>query len=389
MTKNKNTLSQYMNAAVKNKSKPGKKLYLDSLNFLDEPEVADLTVAEEDAKKKKKNKGKNRKKKNLKTAPTYKDALPLCKTVEEVEGWLLEGNATFQELAFKSALRKKLPSDLLNGLDMLLTLQGATSESTLLDPGIQLSAFRQLHESLVAVSGISGNEVEFAKVTIIDGQFATSHHDTQLELYGIKESSRRILSKMSPNYFGIVEVALFNSHKHPSGGRLVSPHVHAIIWGTDVLAKAQDLAQTLNATITPNATGAKPVVVKRVDPDAVNLARVAAYLVKSQDKCITFYPGKDGKPGNTHHSRKPDRPVRYLRLAEIRSMLTFKDVTFASGEGRTIRSGIAKMLTLLAQEQARKARFRFHPAEIPSFWCKLKVAMGTTRFNLPVIKRTK
>ena len=61
----------------------------------------------------------------------------------------------------------------------------------------------------------------------------------------------------------------------------------------------------------------------------------------------------------------------------------------ASGEGLALRSGIAKSLTLLAQEQARKAQRRCHPAEIPSFWCKLKVAMGTTRFNLPIIKRTK
>jgi hypothetical protein len=116
---------------------------------------------------------------------------------------------------------------------------------------------------------------------------------------------------------------------------------------------------------------------------------MAAYLLKAPHKCKTFYPGKEGKSGNTHHSRKGDRLVRYLRLAENRSMLTFKDVTFASGEGLALRSGIAKSLTLLAQEQARKAPRRLHPAEIPSFWCRLKVSMGTTRFNLPIIKRTK
>ena len=389
MRKNKNTLSQYMRTGIKNKSKPGEKLNLDSVSFLDEPELLDLSVSELETKKKKKKDEKNKKKKNPPTTRTYLDSLPLCKTEEEVEGWLHHNITTFQELALKSALKKKLRSDLFDGLDALVTSQGVTSEPILLDPGIQLAASHQLRDSFVAVSGVSSSEVEVASVTIIDGQFETSDHDTQLDLHGIKESSRRILSKMSPNYFAVVEIALFNSPKHPTGGRLVSLHVHALIWDIDVVAKAQTIANTVNKTITPNATGAKPVVIKWVDRDPVNLARATAYLVKSPNKCKTFYPGKNGKPGNTHHSRKPDRPIRYLRLAEIRSMLTFKDVTFASGDGLPLRSGIAKSLSLLAQEQARKAPRRFHPSEIPSFWCKLKVSMGTTRFNLPIIKRTK
>ena len=61
----------------------------------------------------------------------------------------------------------------------------------------------------------------------------------------------------------------------------------------------------------------------------------------------------------------------------------------ASGKGQALRSGIASTLTVLAQEQARKSGRRLHPDEIPSFWGKLKVSMGTTRFNLPIIKRTK
>ena len=380
-----------MKAGKKIKSQWGETLDLDNIDFPNDPKELDVTVDAEKPKRKKKKKKKKaaQESKNRQTTITFEQSLPLCKTLKEVEGWLLTGNATFQELALKSALRKNLPSDLWNALDALVTLPGATTDPILLDPGIQLSAFHQLHESLAAVSHVSGNKIEIGLVTLLNGRFETSDHNTQLELNAMMESDRCILSKMAPNYFAVIELALFNSHKHPSGGRLVSPHGHAIIWGVDVLAKAQAVATELNKTIPPNATGAKPVVVKWVDPDPVNLARMAAYLVKSPNKCKTFYPGKNGKRGNTHHSRKADRPVRYLRLAEIRSMLTFRDVTFASGEGHAIRSGIAKSLSLLAQEQARKAPRRFHPAEIPSFWCKLKVSMGTAWFNLPVIKRTK
>lgn len=392
MPKNKNTTNRWLKAGKKIKSKIGKTLDLDKLDFPKDREVVEVIAAEKKPKARLKKFTKKQHKREIAAAVekslTYLDSLPRCKTVEEVEAWLLNGNATFQELALKSALRKKLPPDLIGGLDALVTSKGTTSEPILLDPGIQLSAFHKLHESFVAVSHVS-DDIEFGLITIIEGQFETSHQDTKLHIYDLQTSARRILSKMAPNYFGIVELALFNSPKHPSGGRLVSPHVHAIIWGVDVLAKARAEAKKLNKTITPNATGADQVDVKRVDRDTVNLARMAAYLVKSQDKCKTFYPGKDGKPGNIHHSRKPDRPIRYLRLAEYRSMLTFKDVTFASGEGKPIRSGMGKTLTLLAQEQARIAGPRFHPAEIPSFWCQLKVAMGTTRFNLPIIKRTK
>lgn len=387
MPKNKNTRSRSMNIGKKRKPKKGEALFLKNVLCPKNTETVEITVQAEKPKKKKKKKAAEQRK-NRPTPLTHLDSLRLCKTVEEVEGWLLSSNATFQELALKSALRKNLPSDQLNDLVVLITSRGATSEPIQLDPGIQLSAFHQLHESFVAVSRVS-DEIEFGLITIIDGNYETSDHHTELHLYEITESGRRKLSKMSANYFGVVELALFNSHKHPSGGRLVSPHVHAIIWGVDVLAKARDIAKTLNKTITPNSTGADPIDVKSVDRDPVNLARVAAYLLKSQDKCKTFYPGKNGRRGNTHHSRKADRPIRYQRLAEIRSMLTFKDVTFASGEGQSLRSGIAKTLSLLAQEQARKAPRRFHPAEIPSFWGTLKVSMGTTRFNFPIIKRTR
>lgn len=373
-----------MKAGKKIRSKMGKTLDLDQLDFLTEPEAVDVTVDTEKPKRKKR-----KKKKKGKTGPVYGHSLKSCKTPEEVESWLLTGNTTFQELALKSALRKKLPSDQWDALDALVKVPGATSDPILLDPGIQLSAYQQLHESLVAVSHISDNKIEFAFVTIIDGRFETSDHNTELDFYDLQALARRILSKMAPNYFGVIELALFNSHKHQSGGRLVSPHGHAIIWGEDVLAKACAIASQFQSKITPNTTGAKPVVVEWVDPDPVNLARMAAYLFKSPDKCKTFYPGREGKAGNTHHSRKSDRLVRYLRHAEIRSMLTFKDVTFASGEGLALRSGIGKSLRILAQEQARKAERRFHPAEIPSLWVALKVSMGTTRFNLPIIKRTK
>lgn len=386
MPKNKNTSSRWMNTGKKIKSKRGKKLDLDKLHFPKSTDPTDAPVIKSNSKKKK---GKKAKLEKVRTDLTHLDCLKLCTTVEEVEEWLLTGNSTFQSLALKSAARKKLPAELRELFEHLIMSKGATSDPIQLDPGVQLSAFHQLRENFVSVSELNGDEVEFAKVTIIEGRYATSSHNMVLDLPHMKESGRRTLQKMSPNFIATIELALFNSPKHPSGGRLISPHIHAIIWGEDVIAKARSAAASLQRTITPNATDATPIVVRSVNPDPVNLACMAAYLVKSPDKCKTYYLGKDGKAGNTHHSRKSDRLVNYLRLAELRSMLTFRDVTFASGEGLAVRSGTAKTLSLLAQEQARKADRRLHPAAIPTFWTDLKLVMGTTRFRLPVIKRTK
>jgi hypothetical protein len=381
MKKNKSTISRWLNAGKKIKSKRGKKLNLNKVHF---PKIAEGIASNANTEMLAKEKSK---KKKLKTAATLEQSLGLCSTIPEVQKTLMDGSRTLRRLALKSG-KKLLSAEEFEALETLLKKKGATSDPILIDPGILLSAFQQLAQSFAALGNLD-DKIEFAFVTIIDGRFETSDHNTELDLCELKASARRILSKMSPNYFAVAELALFNSHTHHSGGRLVSLHVHAIIWGVGVQAEARAIANHFQLSVDPNTTGAKPIVVKSVDPDTVNLARMAAYLLKEPHKCKTFYPGSESKPGNTHHSRKSDRLVRYLRLAEIRSMLTFKDVTFASGEGLALRSGIAKSLSLLAQEQARKAPRRFHPAEIPSFWGKLKVSMRTTRFNLPIIKRTK
>ena len=384
MPKNKNTHRQYIKAVIKNKSKPGKKL---DLNKIDVPIMSvAIETAIDKPKLKSRLKKFTKKQHKRELAAVAERALWLCCTISEVRQWLINGNRSLRRLALKSA-KRRLASEQYDALEELLKKPGATSDATLIDPGILISAFKQLAESFAA-EGVDG-KIEFALVTIIDGKFETSDHNTELDLCSIKASTRRIVSRMSSNYFGVVEMALFNSHTHPGGGRVISTHTHVLIWGEGVKARAQKVAELLSYTISPNITGAKPIVVKSVDPDPVNLARIAAYLLKAPHKCKTFYPGSEGKPGNTHHSRKGDRLVRYLRLTEIRSMLTFKDITFASGQGLAVRSGIAKSLSLLAQEQARKAPRRFHPAEIPSFWGTLKVSMGTTRFNHPIIKRTK
>ena len=331
----------------------------------------------------------NPKKQNVSVIKESSDqSLWQCKTIKAVGKLARRWDRKLKKLALKAVERKMISEDLLSLLISLLQDRGATSDPLLIDPGIIDNARKLLFQSLLAVAQANPT-FEFAFVTIIDGGFESSDHETVINMFGLKSVSRRILSKMSRDYFAIVELALFNSHKHPNGGRLMSPHTHALIWGPKVISTAERMASHFQLTLETNMTGATPIVVKPVDTDPVNLARMAAYLLKSPHKCKTFYPGTDANPGNMHSSRKSDRYIRYLRLAEIRSMLSIDKVTFASGEGLRLRSGIVQSLRILAKEQARKAPRRFHPDEIQAFWCKLKIALGTTRFNMPVIKTRK
>ena len=194
---------------------------------------------------------------------------------------------------------------------------------------------------------------------------------------------------MAPNHFGVTELALFNSHPHPNGGQVVQVHGHAFIWGVNILSKAQKVAVTHKGKFAPNITDAPPIDVRRVRTDAVNIARVCAYLFKPPHRAMTWCPPRDGKKGHMHQSEKGDRLLRYLRMAEIRSLLTFEDICFAAREGQAIKSDLAKLLRATCDADTGGVRRPMHPDAIASFWAGVAKALGKTGWQVPVIARRK
>lgn len=90
-----------------------------------------------------------------------------------------------------------------------------------------------------------------------------------------------------------------------------------------------------------------------------------------------------------HQSEKGDRYIRYLRMAQILSMVTFEDMTYAGGEGRSIRSAIVKLLRASCEADAPADRRLFHPDAMASFWQEVAKQLGKTNWTLPVIARHK
>ena len=160
-----------------------------------------------------------------------------------------------------------------------------------------------------------------------------------------------------------------------------------MIWGPDILSKAQAVAAKHMDKFAPNFTNAPQIDVRRVRTDVVNLARVCAYLFKPPHRAMTWCPPRDGKKGHMHQSEKGDRFIRYLRMAEIRSLLTFEDICFASGEGQDIKSGLTKLLRATCESDAGGDRRPMHPDAIASFWAAVARALGKADWHVPVIKR--
>lgn len=139
----------------------------------------------------------------------------------------------------------------------------------------------------------------------------------------------------------------------------------------------------------PNVTQAPQIDVRKVVGSEINLARVCAYLFKAPYKAMTWCPPREGKAGHMHQSEKGDRYIRYLRMAQIRSMMTFEDATFGGGEGQSIRSGLIKLLRVICEADAPATVRRLHPDAIASFWVQVGKELGKTQWALPVIATQK
>lgn len=87
-----------------------------------------------------------------------------------------------------------------------------------------------------------------------------------------------------------------------------------------------------------------------------------------------------------HGSEKPDRYIRFLRLLQLRSMMSVDDVTFGGGQGRDIRSDMKKFLRALAVKEGTGVTRAIHPDAVPSFWVDFAKAIGASSWALPIIK---
>ena len=312
--------------------------------------------------------------------------LPLCFSLEEVETWLTDGQAAFKTKAHRAYERRKLTHETRCRIDTLLNEAGATSVFTISNDRLTLKAWDLLRNQLIGFAS-ADPELEFALITFICGKGGTSLDRPDIELRLSQERVKRTLRAMAPNWFGMTELGFFNSITHPTGGRHLQRHEHALIWGPSAIAQAKTVALRHEHFYQPNITDARRIDVTPVhDKTDLNLARLSAYLLKSPAKAMNWVPPRDGKPGFMNHSEEGDRYMRFLRLGLIRTMIEFEDLVFSGGQGQTIESVIVKSMRALAAADAQ-GKAEFHPDAIAAFCVEFAKELKVSRWTLPIIRR--
>lgn len=309
-----------------------------------------------------------------------------CQTDAEIDALLSQWAKKFRKKALK-ALSKKVSPENRATVEAFLENPGAASIPLLTNEVICREAYKILG-AILAEMAQANAEMEFGFVTFIAGDDMTSHFTTELGLHASQKQMLGTLRAMAPGFhFGVYELALFNSHGHPNGGQVLQGHGHAIIAGPPgMLAKANQTAMKHEARYAPNISGAAAINIKEVEATAINLMRVSAYLFKQPYKCMNWNPGKDGKTGHMNGSEKGDRYARYLRLAQLRTMIPFEEAMFAGGGGVGVRSRITAFVRALALREAHGGKAVLHPDAIASFWVDLMPHIRAKRWNLPIIK---
>lgn len=306
-----------------------------------------------------------------------------CDNVDQVADVLQKQANKLLENAAKAVPKERISQKVYDEFVAMTNTFGFCGDTNQTDGQLLDIGFRQIYKHTLNL--LKNSTAAF--VTIIDGNHSTSDFTTVVDLVGLKRSAHATLSAMSDNHLAFVETSLFNTHTHKEGGRILSWHTHALIWGDDkILDRARKVASKHAKRFEPNFSGAKPIHIQKCAIDEANLARVIGYMMKPAYRCQSFRPGNGVRKGNTHHSSKGDRHVKFLRLFQLRTLLTWDEMIFGKGEGNVIRREAIKHMKHVSKTQANTAGTVLHKDALSSWWSDLYVKLNLTRYKLPIIK---
>lgn len=311
-----------------------------------------------------------------------------CSSQEKIDKRRSAWNRIFSNKCKKAIDWRVFPDDKRGVANALFEGTSITSTPVMTDRAVLDQLYETVARELIAYFAANPDH-ECCFVTTISGDDATAYHKPVIPLFDFKQRVTSTLRAIGPNFIGGLELALFNSHTHPDGGQLIQGHGHFLCFGEGVTAKARAIAVKHGPRYASNATGAKPIVVRTVSIDALNLTRMCAYLFKPPYNCKTWNPPKEGRSGSMQHGKKGDRYLRYLRLAQLRSMMTAEEMTIGGGDGQRIRRAVIKLVRAQCEAAAPLHNRALHPDAIASFWVEVTKELGKTEWHLPVIRTRK
>ena len=227
--------------------------------------------------------------------------------------------------------------------------------------------------------------LEYLHVTLIDDDWSTSDEKIIIDLPPIITTSTAILDEIAPDWTANIELQVFANRKHRTGGKLLSPHVHAIIRGHHLMLLARSVSERWNRRLTASIQGAAAVQADLIRDTWLDLAHVVRYPYKAPHRCKTVYLNLAKNRVNLHESEKGDRFVRYLRLFQILSLIEQRQLMFAGGAGVALhRWALDRVDRQLARANATFGEVMSLP-DVRAFWTNLMPRLGWGRFETPRI----
>lgn len=222
--------------------------------------------------------------------------------------------------------------------------------------------------------------LEFRLLTVIRSEDLTSDEDTRIDLSGLKRECRNILRSITQHYFGNVEFQVMTNVRHAGGGKQLCGHSHILCFGRDICDRSYEAVRKANSRLPPLPTGMLPAHVTESATDLAALRRMIFYPLKPPDKCKTLFINADGQRANLHESTKGDRMIRYERMFEILSSLALRDLVFAGGDGRAVKTAALHAADAIKVDP-------LVASEVSQFWREWRAQSRTTRFSPPAIQK--
>lgn len=259
-----------------------------------------------------------------------------------------------------------------------------TDQPTMANHKALTDAYEHTGRGLIAMCNANPSlQVVFA--TIISGDGVTSSDMPVIDVEHEISKAKKFAAKVTKDFFGVVEIAHFNSHTHPSGGRVVQVHSHVLLIGEDIFEKAEAAAVTYGKKLPTNFTDAPQIQVKPVEADDLNLMKMASYLFKLPYQGKTWCPPRDGKRGHMHHSPKPDRSINFLRVAIMLTMMPLEKLVFAGGGCKSIKTGVVNDVRSNCKSASLSPDRLLAPDTIGAFWVEVCKSLKRPEWHLPVI----
>ena len=224
-------------------------------------------------------------------------------------------------------------------------------------------------------------------ITIVDDAGITLDREPEFDLHKFQTRIRNYIQRdLKLNAFGVIEVQAVTNHPQKGEGRYLLFHCHLIAWTYDPDFDPKEAMKTKNFS---SKLSVKPVVIKKITDTEGDIAHLGHYLTKSPlygkrrvpcEKSPTGYKFKPSKAGM--------RPELCLRVSEVLSHFTIRDLVFAIGEGAEIRKDIFTKLTAWHRKRDKSTLVETL-VSTERLWERLRCDNGSKLFQPPklIIKR--